>query len=103
MGRSTSLAALKVLRALLDDQGDGMYGLELIEASGVKAGGLYPTLAKLEEAGWVTSRWEEIDERAEGRRRRRYYQLTRAGAVYAYRVLTETGTALLPPKGWVPA
>ena len=88
--------------ALLDEPSAGMYGLQLSEASGVKAGGMYPVLARLEDAGWVSSWWEQIDESTEGRRRRRYYRLTTDGASMAYRRLTDAVTALAPPR-WSPA
>jgi PadR family transcriptional regulator len=38
-----------------------------------------PILARLEGVGWLTSRWEEIDPRAEGCPARRYYRLTPDG------------------------
>jgi len=37
------IATLKILRALLDDPGSPRYGLELIRASGVKAGRCIPS------------------------------------------------------------
>ncbi|RLK12194.1 PadR family transcriptional regulator [Micromonospora sp. M71_S20] len=65
-----------VLRALLADPGRECYGLEIVEATGLPPGTIYPIMARLEAAGWVDSRWELIDQRAEGRPRRRYYRLT---------------------------
>ena len=94
----TSLTELKVLRAFLDDSAGEHYGLELIERSGVKGGALYPLLVKLEERGWVSSRWEDIDESVEGRRKRRYYRLTADGAAAAVEVLRDTSRALAPPR-----
>jgi DNA-binding PadR family transcriptional regulator len=67
-----------VLQALLDGPKE-TYGFALAEATGLKAGTLYPILQRLLAEGWVEARWEEVDERAEGRRRRRYYQLTGRG------------------------
>ena len=43
----------------------------------------YPILLRLEHEGWVTSRWEDVDPRAEKRPARRYYRLTAGGAVQA--------------------
>jgi PadR family transcriptional regulator PadR len=97
MGRSPSLSTLKVLRALCDVSTTGHYGLELIERSGVKASGLYPILSRLEGDGWVEGRWEDIDEAAAGRRRRRYYRLTAVGLASARALLERTAAELAPP------
>ncbi len=64
-----------VLHVLIDDPDREMYGLQLCEAAGLASGTIHPILARLEKAGWLTSRWEEIDARDEGRPRRRYYRL----------------------------
>jgi DNA-binding PadR family transcriptional regulator len=56
------------------------YGFDLIEASGLRAGTVYPILRRLEEAGLVAGVWEAVSRsRAEGRPPRRYYRLTAAG------------------------
>jgi PadR family transcriptional regulator PadR len=41
----------------------------------VQPGSLFPALHRLEEAGWLTSRWQA----SENNRRAKYYQLTKAG------------------------
>ena len=41
----------------------------------VRPGSLFPALHRLEEAGWLTSRWQP----SENNRRAKYYTLTRAG------------------------
>jgi DNA-binding PadR family transcriptional regulator len=43
-------------------------------------GTLYKALGRLEEFGLLTSRWEGTEEAAEGRPRRRLYELTTEGA-----------------------
>ena len=68
-----------VLQAFLDAAGDEQYGLELIDATGLFPGTIYPILARLEQAGWLESRWEDVDQHAAGRPRRRYYRLTPDG------------------------
>jgi PadR family transcriptional regulator, regulatory protein PadR len=72
-----------VVQALLRDPASEMYGLELSEETGLQPGTAYPILLRLEQEGWVTSRWEDIDPRAEKRPARRYYRLTASGAVQA--------------------
>jgi PadR family transcriptional regulator PadR len=41
----------------------------------VQPGSLFPALHRLEEAGWLSSKWEP----SENNRRAKYYALTRAG------------------------
>src|SRR5690349_24593863 len=70
-----------VLQALLRDPASEMYGLELSEETGLQPGTAYPILLRLEDEGWVTSRWEDIDPHVEKRPARRYYRLTGDGEV----------------------
>jgi PadR family transcriptional regulator, regulatory protein PadR len=72
-----------VLQALLRDPASEMYGLKLSEETGLQPGTAYPILLRLEHEGWVISRWEDIDPRAEKRPARRYYRLTANGAAQA--------------------
>jgi PadR family transcriptional regulator, regulatory protein PadR len=51
-------------------------------------GTLYKALSRLEESGLLTSHWED-GAAAEGRPRRRLYELTRQGAEVAEQVLAE--------------
>jgi DNA-binding PadR family transcriptional regulator len=78
-------SVLKVAAALLADPAAERYGLQLMQATGLPSGTLYPILVRLERAGWVESRWEQADPAAEGRPTRRYYRLTPDGAVEARR------------------
>lgn len=80
-------AVAKVLAAFLADADADRYGLELMRATGHASGTLYPILARLTDAGWVESHWEDIDPVAAGRPSRRYYRLTPDGAVAAHREL----------------
>ena len=47
----------KVLAALLGDPHGDHYGLELIKATSLPSGTLYPILLRLEQDGLVTSAW----------------------------------------------
>ena len=76
-------AVAKVLAAFLTDPAVDRYGLDLMRATGHPSGTLYPILLRLQRAGWVVARWEEIDPVAAGRPARRYYRLTPDGAVVA--------------------
>jgi PadR family transcriptional regulator, regulatory protein PadR len=77
-GRKLSFAAVAVLQAL---QAGHQYGFEIIDVTGLGAGTVYPTLAKLEDAALVSSQWE-AHETAQHEKRppRRYYTLRAAGA-----------------------
>jgi DNA-binding PadR family transcriptional regulator len=76
-----------VLRALLDSEAE-LYGLEIVNLSGLAAGTIYPILQRLSVAGWVRARWEHDDEaHAEGRPARRYYALSPEGRTRAVHVL----------------
>jgi PadR family transcriptional regulator PadR len=55
------------------------HGRAIAQATEYKLGTIYPVLHRLEQQGLVGSRWEDIDEHAAGRRRRRYYRITVAG------------------------
>jgi PadR family transcriptional regulator, regulatory protein PadR len=84
-----------VLRALLADPTQEMYGLQICEQAGLPSGTIHPILARLErEYGWVTSHWEDISPREEGRPRRRYYQLTEDGAERARTALAQAATSV---------
>lgn len=56
------------------------YGFDIIDASGLQAGTVYPILRRLEAARYVTSSWERATRaRAAGRPPRRNYRITAAG------------------------
>jgi DNA-binding PadR family transcriptional regulator len=85
-----TLTTQMVLRALLDDPAKKQYGLELCAHAGLQSGTLYPILARLEQAGWVESSWEDPElQITEGRPRRRYYQLSEDGIAQARLALAE--------------
>ena len=86
-----------VLRALLADPAQEQYGVELGAAAGLPSGTIHPILARLEGVGWLTSRWEDIDPRAEGRPARRYYQLTPDGVELAQAALARAYPATARP------
>jgi PadR family transcriptional regulator PadR len=91
-----TLQTLRVLAVLMDEPAGHHYGLEIAKSAGLATGTLYPVLARLERAGWVTSDWEEIDPVAEGRPRRRLYQLTADGERAASRALAEARRSIVP-------
>jgi DNA-binding PadR family transcriptional regulator len=79
---------------MLADPTADYYGFALAEATGFPSGTIYPILARLEVAGWLTSFWEEGDPAVLERPRRRMYRLTGAG-VHAARDALATTQRLL--------
>jgi PadR family transcriptional regulator PadR len=102
MGRPRiTTQTLVVLSVLLRDPMAEWYGFELADHAKLKSGTLYPLLARLERAGWLESRWEDVDPHQAGRPRRRLYLLTGEGANCAREVLDEHMATLspsLPPR-----
>lgn len=80
---------LKVLRLYLTTPRAERSGAEISKETKVGAGTLYPMLARLEEAGWFTSDWENVDPKEVGRPRRRFYRLTGLGETRARAALSE--------------
>ena len=78
-------SVLKVVSALLAEPGVERYGMQLMQETGLASGTLYPILVRLERAGWVAARWEDVDPAAAGRPGRRYYRLTHDGVAVARR------------------
>jgi PadR family transcriptional regulator, regulatory protein PadR len=76
--RPLSIASVAVLKAVADGV---RYGFDIMDATALPSGSVYPILGRLEEAGFVRSRWEKEDaaHRA-GRPARRLYQITATGA-----------------------
>lgn len=57
------------------------FGFEIIDATGLTSGTVYPALDRLEELGLLRSRWEDDDEaRRQKRPPRRYFAVTAAGS-----------------------
>ena len=69
-------------------------GAEVGRATDLASGTLYPILMRLEEAGWVESRWETEDPHELGRPRRRLYQITGVGSRKARAALREAVLSL---------
>jgi PadR family transcriptional regulator, regulatory protein PadR len=86
-----------VLKVFLEDPDQPRYGFELMKLTGLKSGSLYPMLAKLEKAGWLTRGKEDIDPRAAGRPARTHYTITGAAASEARTQLAALSEQFRPP------
>ena len=94
---SLSYAATAVLQAVSNGH---QYGFDVIAVTGLASGTVYPALRRLEEAGWLESRWEEhLVAQRELRPPRKYYEVTIPGgvalatALERYRALARPGRA----------
>ncbi len=79
--------SLRVLAEFVAHPDASLSGTDLSGRLGLATGTLYPILARLEVAGWLTSAWEDVDPRVAKRPARRYYSPTRLG-------MREAGAAL---------
>ena len=103
MGKYLSITVAVILRAL--DNGY-QYGFDIMDMTGLPSGTVYPALRRLEEAGYVDSKWEKhAIAQAAQRPPRKYYELTKEGkealaeAVRRYRLLEQTQSQPAPkPK-----
>jgi DNA-binding PadR family transcriptional regulator len=72
-----SLSATAVLLAI---SRGSRHGFDIMDAADLPSGTVYPVLARLEERGYVRSRWEPISTAQKDKRPpRRYYAITAAG------------------------
>lgn len=57
------------------------YGFDIMDATGLPSGTVYPALRRMESDGLISSQWEpEKNAVAEQRPPRKYYRITRVGA-----------------------
>ena len=80
---------LKVIVALLASPRDELSGADIAKGSRLASGTLYPILFRLENAGWLESRWETEDPQEMGRPRRRYYRVTGLGVREARAIVAD--------------
>jgi PadR family transcriptional regulator len=84
------------------------HGFDIMDATDLPSGTVYPILRRIEEEGLVRSRWErEGRARREQRPPRRYYELTAAGtsrlaeARARFRAMEQLGARM--ERRWKPA
>ena len=76
--KPVSLSAVAVLDAVANRI---RHGFDIMDATGLPSGTVYPILARLERDGYVRSRWEaQTTASREKRPPRRYYEVTAPGA-----------------------
>lgn len=82
-----TLTVARVLQEFLSDPSADKYGYDIMRATSFSSGHLYPVLAKLVHAGWLTREREHADPAQVGRPPRIYYRLTADGTMAARREL----------------
>jgi PadR family transcriptional regulator PadR len=96
---SLSYGSAAILHAIADGR---QFGFDIMNATGLTSGSVYPALDRLESAGLLRSKWEAgAVAHAEGRPARRYFTLTPPGAV-ALREALAKYKALRPLAGFSP-
>ena len=65
---------LDLLEVLLDDPAQELHGWALMKSTKRSGPTVYQGLERLTRAGWLSSRWEDLNP-AENRPRRRFYRL----------------------------
>src|SRR5580765_5290533 len=100
-GPRMTLQTLRVLKVFLDAFNESvrmeLAGADIMRQGDIASGTMYPILLRLEDAGWLTSRWEAQKAEDLGRPRRRFYKLTPSGlkgARAAFSALAPHGSAL---------
>src|SRR3989442_518731 len=108
MGKSyLSFSATVILQAVANGY---QYGFDIMDMTGLPGGTVYPALRRLEDMGYVLSKWEkhEIAQR-ELRPPRKYYEVTDVGALAMqprrleeemFQDLRYGARMLLQSKGW---
>ena len=72
------LGTITILQALAAGR---RFGFDIMDASGLTSGTVYPALERLEELGFVRSKWEnEAAAHKDGRPARRYFEITSSGS-----------------------
>jgi PadR family transcriptional regulator, regulatory protein PadR len=105
-----TVAVAVVLREFLLDVTRPRYGYDLMHSTGYASGKLYPILARLQHAGWIVRRAEDVDPSQEGRPARYMYLLSEHGITAARQELAAlhmklalSGRALRPQTEGGPA
>jgi RNA polymerase sigma factor (sigma-70 family) len=77
-GKPLGFATVTVLHAVASGSA---YGFDICDVTGLPSGTVYPALSRLDQAGFVRSRWERQDiAQREKRPPRRYYEITAQGS-----------------------
>jgi PadR family transcriptional regulator len=85
---------LEILSVMIEGRAEDLHGRLIGKRAGVSSGTLFPGLARLETAGWISSREEDGDPAVLGRPRQRIYKLTGPGETAAREEIADLATVL---------
>lgn len=94
-----------ILNTMLERSGKEMYGLEIADAAEIGSATIYAALTRMERAGMLDSKWEDVDPSDVGRPRRRLYRLTSKGATVGRKAVAAYKPRVRPSNplpGWMP-
>jgi DNA-binding PadR family transcriptional regulator len=89
--------SLKVLQSFMENPTDALSGADIRRRTQLLSGTLYPILLRFEDAGILSSVWEEADPHQLGRPRRRQYRITGKGIRVANEAFKSLG---ITPGKW---
>jgi PadR family transcriptional regulator, regulatory protein PadR len=93
---NTSPQAIAVFSALLERTDQWRHGYDIMQATGMKSGTLYPLLIRLHESGLLETEWTTPD--GVGRGPRHVYRLTHEGTIFARCAIADAAAkATTPP------
>jgi len=74
-----SFSATAILQAVANGYG---YGFDIMDATGLPSGTVYPALRRMGDSGLIASQWEKVAvAQKEQRPPRKYYELTKSGTL----------------------
>jgi PadR family transcriptional regulator PadR len=85
---------LEILAVMVEGREEDLHGRLIGKRAGVSSGTLFPALARLESAGWISSHEEDGDPVKLGRPRQRIYKLTGQGETAAREEIAKLATVL---------
>ena len=90
-----SMSAAAVLQAIANGY---VYGFDIMDATGLPSGTVYPALRRMEAAGLIASRWEDADvAQRQQRPTRKYYEVLRSGQLALTQAVARYRFAGRPP------
>jgi len=76
--------------------GGPIYQRQVCDLTGLASGSVATIMRRLETFGWLEGEWEDVDQRAVGRRRRHYYRMAPPAVVWYLERLEEEMRRLMP-------
>jgi len=89
-----SRQSLEILAVMIEGRDEDLHGRLIGKRAGVSSGTLFPALARLEGAGWISSREEDGDPAELGRPLQRIYNLTGPGETAARKEIAKLAAVL---------